>query len=80
MITRRRSGALTSLGRDVGLGGVAVLGRVGLSGLGSDDLDVAAGLAEPQDRVPELEVLVELLDQDGHALALQVAHHVAPLW
>ena len=61
-------------GGHVGLGRVAVLGGVGLARLGADDLDVAAGLAEPHDRVPELEVFVEFLDQDGHALAFHVAH------
>ena len=80
MITASRSCGLDLVGRGVGAGGVAVLGQVGFSGLWSDDRDVGSGLAEPQDRVPELEILIKLLDQHGHALALQVAHHVAPLW
>ena len=67
-------GRLDLAGGDVGLGGVSVLGGVGLAGLGADDLDVAAGLAEPQDRIPELQVLVKLLDENGHALAFGTAH------
>ena len=66
-------------GGDVGLGGIAVLGGVSLARLGADDLDVAAGLAEPEDRIPELQVLVEFLDEDGHALAFHVAHDVCLL-
>ena len=67
-------------GGHVRLGGIAVLGSVRLARLGADDLDVAAGLAEPQDRIPELQVFVELLDQDGHALAFHVAHDDLSGW
>ena len=64
-----KSAGLDVARRGVGLGRVAVLRGVGLARLRADDLDVAAGLAEPEDRIPELQVLVELLDEDGDALA-----------
>src|SRR5512135_953435 len=70
---------LDLIGGDVRLGRVAVLRGVRLARARADDLDVAARLAEPEDRVPELQVLVELLDEDGDALASQVIHG-ALLW
>ena len=77
MTIASKSAALTSLAAASGLGRVAVLRGIGLARLRADDLDVAARLAEPEDGIPEFQVLVELLDEDGDALAL-VCHGCVP--
>ena len=55
----------------VALGGVAELAGVGLAGLGADQRHLAAGLAQAIDRIPDLHLLILLLDQDRRPLALQ---------
>src|SRR5207245_7905849 len=51
----------------VGLRRVAEFTGVGLAGPGADEHDLGAGLAEPVDGVPDFELLVLLLDEDGDA-------------
>src|SRR5207244_2785693 len=48
------------------------------AGLRAHDRHGAAGLPQPEDRIPQLQVLVELLGQDRHALALDAFHDELP--
>src|SRR6266511_3838121 len=56
----------------VGLRRVAELAGIGLAGLGADECDLAAGLTQAVDRIPDLHFLVLLLDEDSGALALEI--------
>ena len=58
-------------GRLVALDRIAELAGIGLPGLGADQRHLAAGLAQAIDRIPDLHLLILLLDQDRGALALQ---------
>ena len=66
-------------GRDVRLRGISVFGQVGLPALRADDLHVAARFAQAKDRIPELEILVELLDEHRDATTSHVFHVVVPV-
>src|SRR5262249_38988198 len=64
------------LGTLVRLRRVAELAGVGLARFGADESDLAAGFLQAVKGVPDLHLLVLLLDKDRGALALEFAHDV----